>query len=147
MILGTILRRSDPEPLEIAGGLMSLVWGVTLALWGSWGASTIDGGVSPFHALSAYVWGAEWRQGLTMAAVGAVKLLFVELQATPRNRGLVSALAFTLWGIVFSSAVHSTIMRGTVSTGLPVYAMFTASTAWVVYRHAIEAGIRHRYEQ
>lgn len=140
MIIASILRRSDPEPIEIASGVMALCWGAMLALFGSW--SGPGGTLQPSHILNAVLWGVEWAQGSGLAIAGFIQLCMVELQIGPRPRATMAAALAFLWASVAVSFAYGAWVMGQPGTGLAVYSIFVLFIGWLVYRHVREIRVR-----
>lgn len=143
MIVWTLLRRSDPEPLEIASAFVAIVWGLSLAAWGSWSAASSQ--ILSQHVLSAELWGEPWRQGASMLIAGLLQLAGVEKQCAPVVRARHSVVVLLLWSVVAASFAQSAWVSGQVGTGLGVYCMFVACCMWITYRHWLEVQIARTF--
>lgn len=120
----SILRRSDPEPLEFFLGLLSCVWGVFLLIPGnSWDSN-------PAYDLIREALRWEQLAGLLWCAQGGLQLHMPRESHRPCLRAVLALWGASQWFLILASIA----VARPLSTGTPVYSVLTLSSIWVIYR-------------
>ena len=122
-----VLRTRDPEPVELA-------WGLICASWGLWLVLPFTTWTGAAYAVMRSVWQWETLQGGSFMAVGIYRIVLAVRGGHILARLLLALLAALLWAITLVSiaAWHWQ------STGTPVYAAFVLVNLWAAWRLASE---------